>query len=82
MDTGGLFVAGSHNRNEFTVINIDESGRVRTSQDLFYACFSHLLIDSGNTHLCIWSIFFYFLFFLDSWVDRVYVGFVFFILFG
>ncbi|KAJ8641607.1 hypothetical protein MRB53_018301 [Persea americana] len=34
MDTGGLFVAGSHNRNEFTVINIDESGRSKPLKDL------------------------------------------------
>ncbi|XXG65152.1 hypothetical protein AAC387_Pa05g2929 [Persea americana] len=34
MDTGGLFVAGSHNRNEFTVINIDESARSKPLKDL------------------------------------------------
>ena len=29
MNTGGRLVAGSHNRNEFVLINADEIGRVR-----------------------------------------------------
>nr|CAD1817970.1 unnamed protein product [Ananas comosus var. bracteatus] len=33
MDTGGLLVAGSRNRNEFVVINADDSGRNKSSQD-------------------------------------------------
>lgn len=28
MNTGGRLVAGSHNRNEFVLINADEIGRV------------------------------------------------------
>lgn len=31
MDTGGRLVAGSHNRNEFVLINADESSRVNIS---------------------------------------------------
>lgn len=57
MDTRGRLVAGSHNRNEFIVINADEPGRVRTYQDCVFAVFfCHLLIDFSNTHLRIWSI--------------------------
>jgi len=29
MNTGGRLIAGSHNRNEFVLINADESARVR-----------------------------------------------------
>jgi cellulose synthase A len=29
MDTRGRLIAGSHNRNEFILINADENGRVR-----------------------------------------------------
>ncbi|XP_072999949.1 cellulose synthase A catalytic subunit 5 [UDP-forming]-like [Typha latifolia] len=32
MDTGGLLVAGSRNRNEFVVINADDSGKPKSSQ--------------------------------------------------
>lgn len=41
MDTGGRLVAGSHNRNEFVLINADEIGRV-------ILCFSFIfsLVDS------------------------------------
>lgn len=28
MDTGGRLIAGSHNRNEFVLINADENARV------------------------------------------------------
>ncbi|OVA00248.1 zinc finger protein [Macleaya cordata] len=34
MDTGGRLVAGSHNRNEFIVINADEIGRVKSVKEL------------------------------------------------
>lgn len=30
MDTRGRLVAGSHNRNEFVLINADENGKVRS----------------------------------------------------
>ncbi|XP_072965288.1 cellulose synthase A catalytic subunit 5 [UDP-forming]-like [Typha angustifolia] len=33
MDTGGLLVAGSRNRNEFVVINADDSGKPKSSQN-------------------------------------------------
>lgn len=32
MDTGGRLIAGSHNRNEFVLINADENARVRRSK--------------------------------------------------
>lgn len=31
MNTGGRLIAGSHNRNEFVLINADEFGRVNLS---------------------------------------------------
>ncbi|XP_077248676.1 cellulose synthase A catalytic subunit 2 [UDP-forming]-like [Tasmannia lanceolata] len=34
MDTGGRLIAGSHNRNEFILINADEIGRNKPLQDL------------------------------------------------
>nr|DAD22519.1 TPA_asm: hypothetical protein HUJ06_023982 [Nelumbo nucifera] len=34
MDTGGRLVAGSHNRNEFVLINADEIGRVKSVREL------------------------------------------------
>ncbi|KAF8404446.1 hypothetical protein HHK36_009331 [Tetracentron sinense] len=34
MNTGGRLVAGSHNRNEFVVINADEIGRVKSIREL------------------------------------------------
>ncbi|KDP35302.1 hypothetical protein JCGZ_09461 [Jatropha curcas] len=34
MNTGGRLVAGSHNRNEFVLINADESGRIKSVQEL------------------------------------------------
>ncbi|XP_073155564.1 cellulose synthase A catalytic subunit 2 [UDP-forming]-like [Henckelia pumila] len=34
MDTGGRLVAGSHNRNEFVLINADEIGRIKSVQEL------------------------------------------------
>ncbi|KAK9272441.1 hypothetical protein L1049_002814 [Liquidambar formosana] len=34
MDTAGRLVAGSHNRNEFVVINADETGRIKSVQEL------------------------------------------------
>lgn len=33
MNTGGRLIAGSHNRNEFVLINADENGRVRGSKN-------------------------------------------------
>lgn len=49
MNTGGRLIAGSHNRNEFVLINADENARVR------FLLFSHshsivsnwLLFDLG-----------------------------------
>ena len=32
MDTGGRLIAGSHNRNEFVLINADDIGKVRLSK--------------------------------------------------
>ncbi|OMO55908.1 Cellulose synthase [Corchorus capsularis] len=34
MDTGGRLIAGSHNRNEFVLINADENGRIRSVKEL------------------------------------------------
>uniref|UniRef100_A0A5B7B0B0 Cellulose synthase n=1 Tax=Davidia involucrata TaxID=16924 RepID=A0A5B7B0B0_DAVIN len=34
MDTGGRLIAGSHNRNEFVLINADEIGRIKSVQEL------------------------------------------------
>ncbi|XP_054821034.1 cellulose synthase A catalytic subunit 6 [UDP-forming]-like [Prosopis cineraria] len=34
MHTGGRLIAGSHNRNEFVLINADENGRIRSVQEL------------------------------------------------
>ncbi|KAL2521448.1 Cellulose synthase A catalytic subunit 6 [UDP-forming] [Forsythia ovata] len=34
MNTGGRLVAGSHNRNEFVLINADEIGRIKPVQEL------------------------------------------------
>ncbi|XP_010526630.1 PREDICTED: cellulose synthase A catalytic subunit 2 [UDP-forming] [Tarenaya hassleriana] len=34
MNTGGRLVAGSHNRNEFVLINADETARIRSVQEL------------------------------------------------
>ncbi|KAJ7945298.1 Cellulose synthase [Quillaja saponaria] len=34
MHTGGLLVAGSHNRNEFLLINADENGRIKSLKEL------------------------------------------------
>ncbi|XP_013611243.1 PREDICTED: cellulose synthase A catalytic subunit 6 [UDP-forming]-like [Brassica oleracea var. oleracea] len=34
MNTGGRLIAGSHNRNEFVLINADESARIRSVQEL------------------------------------------------
>ncbi|KAF7834193.1 cellulose synthase A catalytic subunit 6 [UDP-forming] [Senna tora] len=34
MNTGGRLVAGSHNRNEFVLINADENGRIKSVQEL------------------------------------------------
>ncbi|KAA8546937.1 hypothetical protein F0562_003366 [Nyssa sinensis] len=34
MNTGGRLVAGSHNRNEFVLINADEIGRIKSVQEL------------------------------------------------
>lgn len=43
MDTRGRLVAGSHNRNEFILINADEASRVRVFPEpsfllFFYVC--------------------------------------------
>lgn len=34
MDTGGRLIAGSHNRNEFVLINADEIGRIKSVEEL------------------------------------------------
>ncbi|KAF2293153.1 hypothetical protein GH714_038077 [Hevea brasiliensis] len=34
MNTGGRLIAGSHNRNEFVLINADENGRIKSVQEL------------------------------------------------
>ncbi|XP_057806916.1 cellulose synthase A catalytic subunit 5 [UDP-forming]-like [Salvia miltiorrhiza] len=34
MDTGGRLVAGSHNRNEFVLINADEIGRIKSVEEV------------------------------------------------
>lgn len=34
MNTGGRLIAGSHNRNEFVLINADETGRIKSVQEL------------------------------------------------
>ncbi|CAI0555200.1 unnamed protein product [Linum tenue] len=34
MNTGGRLIAGSHNRNEFVLINADETARIRSVQEL------------------------------------------------
>jgi len=42
MNTGGRLIAGSHNRNEFVLINADESARVRIyiKIEAFFTSFS------------------------------------------
>lgn len=44
MNTGGRLVAGSHNRNEFVLINADESARVSKRSHLY---FNKLSLDLG-----------------------------------
>ena len=39
MNTGGRLIAGSHNRNEFVLINADESARVRDLSVFFFLSF-------------------------------------------
>ncbi|XP_027079083.1 cellulose synthase A catalytic subunit 5 [UDP-forming]-like [Coffea eugenioides] len=34
MDTGGRLIAGSHNRNEFVLINADDIGKIKSVQEL------------------------------------------------
>ncbi|XP_038694094.1 cellulose synthase A catalytic subunit 2 [UDP-forming]-like [Tripterygium wilfordii] len=34
MDTGGRLIAGSHNRNEFVLINADENSRIKSVEEL------------------------------------------------
>lgn len=34
MDTGGRLIAGSHNRNEFVLINADDVGKIKSVQEL------------------------------------------------
>ncbi|XP_065874121.1 cellulose synthase A catalytic subunit 6 [UDP-forming]-like [Euphorbia lathyris] len=34
MNTGGRLIAGSHNRNEFVLINADENGRIKSVKEL------------------------------------------------
>ncbi|MBA0772258.1 hypothetical protein Gotri_007669 [Gossypium trilobum] len=34
MDTGGRLIAGSHNRNEFVLINADENARIKSVKEL------------------------------------------------
>lgn len=54
MDTRGRLVAGSHNRNEFILINADEASRVRglpkPNPTHFSSCF---LLVLGCTHFLI-----------------------------
>lgn len=52
MDTRGRLVAGSHNRNEFVLINADENGKVR-SQECFIFFFNSFFFffNFWNTHL-------------------------------
>ena len=40
MDTNGRLIAGSHNRNEFVLINADETARVSAS-----LCYAVLLLS-------------------------------------
>jgi len=39
MDTKGRLIAGSHNRNEFVLINADEVGRVSAIKILSFCSF-------------------------------------------
>lgn len=43
MDTKGRLIAGSHNRNEFVLINADEIGRVSAVRNLIFFLFGSLL---------------------------------------
>jgi len=36
MNTGGRLIAGSHNRNEFVLINADDTARVRFLNFVFF----------------------------------------------
>lgn len=58
MHTGGRLVAGSHNRNEFVLINADENGRVIS----VYVCFHSFHINCigflGLYGTCIFVCFF------------------------
>lgn len=40
MNTGGRLIAGSHNRNEFVLINADESARVRITSSIQFSFFT------------------------------------------
>ena len=52
MDTKGRLVAGSHNRNEFVLINADETARV---SGLVVACSVHfLLILNFFDEIAVW----------------------------
>lgn len=49
MDTRGRLVAGSHNRNEFVLINADENARVKApGTPQFY-----VFLGFEDTHLCV-----------------------------
>lgn len=43
MNTGGRLIAGSHNRNEFVLINADESARVRITSSIQFSFFTLFL---------------------------------------
>lgn len=58
MDTKGRLIAGSHNRNEFVLINADEIGRVSAVRNLIF-----LLVWLPSLKLS----FFFLSFFLGFW---------------
>lgn len=48
MNTGGRLIAGSHNRNEFVLINADESARVRITSSIQFSFFTLFLGSRWN----------------------------------
>lgn len=59
MHTGGRLVAGSHNRNEFVLINADENGRVTSLSLLNFIGFLGLLCPSKFVFYFSSDLFFY-----------------------
>lgn len=57
MHTGGRLVAGSHNRNEFVLINADENGRVISIFLCFHSshinCIGFLGLSGPYIFLCL-----------------------------